>query len=144
MDELDVLQKNKKMKIAILFLFAGTVAIGCAAETSDKLLPDAPTGFLHFAINTTKHGTNEFYLKTDKILAVRIASTEKEGIASSDVEIYTVGPGSEYSPQGDGRFIPSNQRFLLHFASVDEAKKAVTSILKAITKEAEQDAPSNR
>ncbi len=129
------------MKIAQLIIFAGTVAIGCAAERTDKLIPDAPVGFLHFTINTEER-TNEFYLKTDKILAVRIASTEKEGLTSSDVEIYTVAPGIEYSPQGEGKFLPSNQRFLLHFSSVDEAKKAVASILAAITK-AEQVATSN-
>ena len=126
------------MKIAQLIIFAGTVAIGCAAERTDKLIPDAPVGFLHFTINTADRGTNEFYLKTDKILAVRIASPEKEGLTSSDVEIYTMAPGIEYSPQGEGKFLPSNQRFLLHFSSVDEAKKAVASILAAITK-AEQD-----
>jgi hypothetical protein len=137
----------KKMKTILPILFYALVVSSYAAESpaarTDKLLQDAPIGFLHFSIDSTDHVTNEFYLKTDKILAVRVAAAKAEDSKGSTVEIYTIAPGMEYSPQGEGKFLPSNQRFLLQFPSVEEARKAVTAILSAITK-AEQAASSNR
>jgi len=124
------------MKPILPILFAALVASGHGAEPSreraDKLLSDAPVGSIHFVIDVPDHDSNEFYLQTDKILAVRVGSVKgSEGKASS-VEIYTVAPGIEYSPQGEGKFLSGNQRFLLQFPTLEEARKAAASILSAI------------
>lgn len=116
------------MKNAILLaLSAALIATASAAPGKpfpDQLLPDAPDGFVHFVIHTEQWGSNEFYLKTEKILAVRIASTQEGQPASPEVEIFTMAPGSS----------SGNQRFLLILSSPEEARKAVASILTAISK----------
>jgi len=120
--------------IILLALSAALFVTASAAPTPAKLLPDAPVGFIRFVIHTEQWGSNEFYLKTDKILAVRIPFSEDGKPASSAVEIYTMAPGPEYSPGGKGEFVASNQRFLLELSSPEEARKAVDSILAAIGK----------
>lgn len=119
--------------IILLALSAALFVTASAAPTPDKLL-EAPTGFIRFVIHTEQWGGNEFYLRTDKILAVRTPHSTDGKPASSTVEIYTMAPGSEYSPAGKGEFVAGNQRFLLELGSPEEARKAVDSILAAIGK----------
>jgi hypothetical protein len=119
--------------IILLALSAALFVTASAAPTLDKLL-EAPTGFIRFVIHTEQWGGNEFYLRADKILAVRIPYSNDGKPASSTVEIYTMAPGSEYSPAGKGEFVAGNQRFLLELGSPEEARKAVESILAAIGK----------
>ncbi|HEY8990473.1 MAG TPA: hypothetical protein VIM46_00715 [Luteolibacter sp.] len=125
------------MKTVLPFLFSAIIAPGFAAEPVtervDKLLPDAPAGFLHFAIGVPNQEVNEFYLKLDKVLAVRVGAEKMSG-GNASVEIYTVAPGIEYSPQGEGKFLTSNQRFLLQFSSLEDARRAAASILLAVSK----------